>query len=141
MKQNIILNTARKVIFLALFTLSLIASETNMQVFQPPASSCPKSWFTDMEEIVDKVDVITLMSVKNLKKDIGIPKEIQSCNTSLMGDYVFEGNVPLQAIKDFLKRKPMNAIGLALPAYENDKEVKTVYLLNEGGTYKEFGKY
>lgn len=129
------------IIFMLVFTISLMAKEIKMQVFQPPSSTCPKSWFIDMEEVVEKVEVITLMSVKNLKKDIGIPKEIQSCNTSLVGDYVFEGNVPVKAIKDFLKNKHQNAIGLALPAYENEKDPKTVYIIFEDKTYKKFGMY
>lgn len=130
-----------KALALCLLAISLFASESKLQVFQPPTSTCPKSWFTDMEEIADKVDVVTVMNVKNLKRQIGIPYDIQSCNTSLMGDYVFEGNVPSSAIKDFLKQKPKNAIGLSLPAYENDKNPKTVFILYEDKTYKEFGKY
>ncbi len=129
------------IVLILLFTVSLMANEIKMQVFQPPSSICPKSWFIDMEKIADKVEVVTLMSVKSLKKDIGIPKEIQSCNTSLLGDYVFEGNVPVEAIKDFLKNKDANAIGLALPAYENDKDPKTVYIIFEDKTYKEYGRY
>ena len=141
MKKNKIFVIGKITILLSLFTMSLMASESKMQVFQPPNSSCPKSWFIDMEKLVDKVDVITLMSVKSLKKDIGIAKEIQSCNTSLMDDYVFEGNVPLQAIKDFLVNKPSNSIGLALPAYENDRNPKTVYVIFEDKSYKKFGMY
>ena len=44
-------------------------------------------------------------------------------------------------IKDFFKEIPKNAIGLSLPSYENDKELKTVYVIYEDKTYKEFGKY
>ena len=36
---------------------------------------------------------------------------------------------------------PKNAIGLSLPSYENDKELKTVFIIFEDKTYKEFGKY
>ena len=128
-------------LLLSISTVTLMAKEIKMQVFQPPVSSCPKSWFKDMEKVANIVEVVTLMSVKSLKKDIGIPKELQSCNTSLLNDYVFEGNVPLKAIKDFLKTKPLNAIGLALPAYENDKDPKTVYIIFEDKTYKKFGMY
>jgi hypothetical protein len=79
--------------------------------------------------------------VKNLKRQIGIPQEIQSCNTSILNDYVFEGNVPSLAIKDFFKDIPKNSIGLSLPAYENEKELKQVFIIYEDKTYKEFGKY
>lgn len=130
-----------KILAFCLLTVSLFASDLKLQVFQPPTSTCPKSWFTDMKKVANEVDVITVMNVKNLKRQIGIPYDIQSCNTSIMGDYVFEGNVPYQAIKDFLKEKPTNAIGVSLPAYENDKTPKTVYILFENKSYKEYGKY
>ncbi len=130
-----------KILAFCLLAISLFASESKLQVFQPPTSTCPKSWFIEMEKVAKEVDVVTVMNVKNLKRQIGIPYDIQSCNTSLMGDYVFEGNVPSRAIKDFLKEKPKNAIGLSLPAYENDKNPKTVFIIFEDKTYKEFGKY
>ncbi len=130
-----------KILTFCLLAILLFANESKLQVFQPPTSTCPKSWFADMEKIAKKVDVITVRNVKNLKRQIGIPYDIQSCNTSIMGDYVFEGNVPFKAIKDFLKEKPKDAIGLSLPAYENDKNPKTVYILFDDKSYKEYGKY
>lgn len=94
-----------------------------------------------METVSNEIDVVTMMDVKSLKRNIGIPKEIQSCNTTLMDDYVFEGNVPSKAIKDFLKNTPKNAIGLSLPAYENEKNPKTVFVIFEDKSYKEYGRY
>lgn len=131
----------RNLIFLMSLVGVLFANSNKMQVFQPPSSTCPKSWFEDMENITNDVSVVTLMNVKNLKREIGVPIEMQSCNTTIMGDYVFEGNVPSPAIKDFLKKKPKNSIGLALPSSENNEKVKTVFVIFEDKTYKEFGKY
>lgn len=121
--------------------LGLFADNQKMQIFKPVSSSCPQSWLEDMQKNVEEVKVVSLVDVKNLKNQIGIPKQIQSCNTSIIDDYVFEGNVPTLAIKDFFKDIPKNAIGLSLPAYENDKEEKTVFIIFEDKTYKEFGKY
>lgn len=131
----------KKLILLALLSTTIFAKDGKMHVYQPPTSTCPKSWFTDMEKVSDEINVVTMMNVKSLKKDIGIPKEIQSCNTTLMDDYVFEGNVPSLAIKDFLKDVPKNAIGLALPAYENDKKKKRVFIVYEDKSYELFGYY
>ncbi len=131
----------KNIMFLISLVGILFANSGKMQVFQPPYSTCPKSWFKDMEKISNDVSVITIMNVKNLKRNIGIPREVQSCNTTIMGDYVFEGNVPSSAIKDFLKKKPKNTIGLALPSSENDKSKKKVFLIFEDSTYKLFGIY
>lgn len=131
----------KKYIFFLTITMALFANENKMQIFQPPTSTCPQSWLDEMRNLANDVDIVTMMNVKNIKNDVGIPKEIQSCNTSFLNDYVFEGNVPSQAIKDFFKSVPKGAIGLSLPSYENDKTPKTVYVIFENKTYKEFGKY
>ena len=131
----------KKFMFLVFLVSSLVSSENKMQIFQPTTSTCPQSWLDDMKDIAKEVDIISMISVANLKNDIAIPREIRSCNTSFFNNYVFEGNVPKKAIKDFLENTPPNAIGLALPAYENDKNPKTVYILFENSIYKEFGKY
>lgn len=121
--------------------IGLFAQNEKMQIFKPVNSFCPQSWIEEIQKNVEEVKVITLMDMKGLKHQIGIPPEIQSCNTSIIGDYVFEGNVPFLAIKDFFKEIPKNSIGLSLPTYEMDKDLKTVLIIFEDKTYKEYGKY
>ena len=122
-------------------SISLFAQNQKMQIFKPVSSTCPQSWLDEMQQNVEDVKVVSLIDMKGLKHQAGVPKEIQSCNTSIIDDYIFEGNVPASAIKDFFKDIPKNATGLSLPAYENDKEFKTVFIIFEDKTYKEFGKY
>lgn len=123
------------------FAISLFAQTEKIQIYKPVNSFCPQSWIDEIQKDAEDVKVITLMDMKGLKHQIGIPTEIQSCNTSIIGDYVFEGNVPFSAIKDFFKDIPKNSIGLSLPTYEIDKELKTVLIIFEDKSYKEFGKY
>ena len=141
MKSNKISFVGKKLILLTLLTGSLFAQNQKMQIFKPVTSTCPQSWLDDMKTQVDDIQITTLRDIKGLKFQIGVPREIQSCNTSIIDDYIFEGNVPAKAIKDFFKAIPKNSIGISLPAYENDKEIKTVYVIFEDKTYKEFGKY
>ena len=122
-------------------SISLFAQNQKMQIYKPVSSTCPQSWLDEMQQNVEDVKVVSLIDMKGLKHQVGVPKEIQSCNTSIIDDYIFEGNVPASAIKDFFKDIPKNATGLSLPAYENDKELKTVFIIFEDKTYKEFGKY
>jgi hypothetical protein len=131
----------QKIILSAFLSLVLYADTQTIQVFKPITSTCPQSWLDDIQKDVGEVKIVSMIDVKNLKRQIGIPQEIQSCNTSILNDYVFEGNVPSLAIKDFFKDIPKNSIGLSLPAYENEKELKQVFIIYEDKTYKEFGKY
>lgn len=132
----------KKVVFTLLFlVVASFANENKMQVFKPLTSTCPASWYEDMKKVAQDVEVITLRSVRNIKRDIGIPRDVQSCNTSFYKDFVFEGNVPVEAIRKFLENTPENAIGLALPAYENNKNPKKVFVLFENKSFKEFGEF
>ena len=132
----------KKLVFILFLALSLFASDEKMQIFKPVSSSCPQDWLDKIKsDVNESVDVVSMIDMKALKRNVGIPKEIQSCNTSIYKDFVFEGNVPSLAIHDFLKNPVKNSIGLSLPAYENDKETKTVFVIFEDKTFKEFGKY
>ena len=131
----------KRTILSTLLLITFYAQAQTIEVYKPITSTCPQSWLDDIKKDVDEVKIVSLTDVKSLKNQIGIPKEIQSCNTSILNEYVFEGNVPALAIKDFFKNIPKNAIGLSLPAYENDKEEKQVFIIFEDKTYKIFGKY
>lgn len=131
----------KKYSLVLILALGLFADNQKMQIYKPVSSSCPQSWLDEMQQNIQDVKVVSLIDMKALKHEVGVPKNIQSCNTSVIDDYIFEGNVPSSAIKDFFKDIPKNAIGLSLPSYENDKELKTVFIIFEDKTYKEFGKY
>lgn len=132
----------KRIVFLALFFSSLFADEFNMQVFKPVTSTCPPAWLDDMKTLTkDNVDIVSMVNVSGLKYKIGVPRELQSCNTSILNDYVFEGNVPASAIKEFFENMPKDSFGLAMPANQNDKEIKTVFVMYDDGSFKEFGKY
>lgn len=130
----------KKIVFFISLSLALCAND-KMQIFKPITGSCPQSWLDEVKNEVGETEIVTLQDVRGLKFQAGIPQELQSCNTSVKDDYIFEGNVPPKAIKQFLNEKPKNAIGLSLPVKENDKNPKTVYIIFEDKTYKEYGKF
>ena len=131
----------QKIILSTILSITLYAQTQTIEVYKPITSTCPQSWLDDIKKDLAEVKIVSLTDIKSLKRQIGIPLEIQSCNTSILNEYVFEGNVPSGAIKNFFKNIPKNAIGLSLPSYENDKEEKQVFIIFEDKTYKEFGKY
>ncbi len=127
---------------LLLMTLAMLNAESlKMQVYKPVTSTCPASWINEIEETIAEPEVTSMTDLKGLKHNIGIPMELYSCNTSILGDYIFEGNVPPDAIKKFLAEKPENAIGLSLPSSQNDEVVKKVFIIFEDKSYKLYGTY
>jgi hypothetical protein len=76
----------------------------------------------------------------DMKIGLGIPQDMWSCHTSMVGDYFLEGHVPLEAIQKLLDERP--AIdGLALPGMPSgspgmggDKSVPfVIYSIVDGG--------
>lgn len=125
----------------ALWLILALGAQEPFRVYKPVVSQCPASWIDAVSAEVATSEVISLVDVKGLKRSIGIPMALRSCNTSIYGDYVFEGNVPPEAIKSFLAAPPKGAVGLSLPGSENDRESKRVYLFYEDGNYTLFGTY
>ncbi len=53
-------------------------------------------------------------SVREIKDDLGIPEDMRSCHTSLVGNYYVEGHVPLAAVQKLLEEQP-DIDGIAMP--------------------------
>lgn len=49
-----------------------------------------------------------------IKKQHGVPAQLNSCHTGLVGGYVIEGHVPGDILLRFLKEKP-NVAGIGVP--------------------------
>ena len=56
-------------------------------------------------------DVTDLAPIKTRH---GVPRDLQSCHTAVIGGYVIEGHVPADTIKRLLKESPL-IVGLAVP--------------------------
>ncbi len=94
---------------------------------------------------VSEVDVADLNSIKH---QYGIPTEMESCHTSIVGDYVIEGHIPVAVIEKLLTEKP-DIQGIALPGMPAGSpgmpgaktSVWTIFALNNDGSVTEFMKY
>lgn len=61
---------------------------------------------------VKGVDVDDLTPIK---QQHGIDPKLEGCHTAIVDGYLIEGHVPADVIRDFLKQKPKDAVGLAVP--------------------------
>ena len=90
------------------------------------------------------VNVIPTSNMNAVKSQYNIPREMQSCHTSMIGDYFVEGHVPQEAIDKLLAEMP-NIDGIALPGmlsgspgmpgFKNQEWI--IYSLKDG-EYSEF---
>lgn len=88
-------------------------------------------------KIVDDIDKI--------KSDAGVPSNLQSCHTIIIGDYFVEGHVPLEAIIKLIEEKPMiKGIGMegmpsGAPGMPGSKEdTFVIYAVENDGSSTEF---
>jgi len=84
------------------------------------------------------VDVINSENLNLLKEEYGVPSELESCHTTIIGDYFVEGHIPLEAVEKLLSERP-DIAGIAMPGMPGGKNGDfVIYAVNHDGTYEEF---
>lgn len=85
-----------------------------VDVYKSPSCGCCHEWEAYLRTHGYTVDSIPTEDMTAVKADRGVPRSAQSCHTAVVGGYVVEGHVPVEAIEDLLAEQP--AIdGIALP--------------------------
>ena len=90
------------------------AAPIPVTVYKSPSCGCCKNWVTHMQGAGFAVKVIDMDDLTTVKKNAGVPQQLQSCHTALVGAYVVEGHVPADLVKKMLAQKPQ-ITGLAVP--------------------------
>ena len=83
-------------------------------VYKTPWCGCCKGWVTHMTRAGFAPRVEELEDLAPIREKYGIPFELSSCHTALLGGYVVEGHVPTGDVDRLLREKP-RALGLAVP--------------------------
>ena len=82
------------------------APESVLVVYKTPTCSCCKGWVERMKEAGFAVEVHDLPDLSAVKRDAGVPEELQACHTARIGGYVVEGHVPAADIRRLLAERP-----------------------------------
>ena len=88
--------------------------EADVVVYKSPTCGCCSLWVDHLEEAGFTVRAENVMDMAAVKHREGVPMDLSSCHTAIIGDYVFEGHIPARVIRDFLDEAPALA-GLAVP--------------------------
>lgn len=96
-------------------TLAATIAETpTIKVYKSPSCGCCALWVDHMRAAGFQLEVEDTEAMIDVKVAAGLPLQLQTCHTALVGDYVFEGHIPAEVIARFLAEKP-DARGLAVP--------------------------
>lgn len=135
-------------IVFALLNLSPDSGENDRPkatVFYSPTCSCCQEYIPYLKRQGFSVDAKPTRDMLSIKEQYQIPSEIESCHTTIIGDYFVEGHMPIEAIKKLLAEKPdILGIGLAGMPFGSPgmggvkKEVFDIYGLSKEGEISEF---
>lgn len=96
-------------------------------------------------KVSSKVNIIDIQNSDRIKKQYGVPSELQSCHTTIIGNYFVEGHVPLEAVEKLLKEQP-EIKGIAMPGMPQGSPgmpgaksgAFVIYSVNADGSYDEW---
>ena len=97
----------------ALPALAAAPSKTPMEVWKDPNCGCCKDWIVLMEKAGFAVTVHDTGN-SAVRAKLGLPQNLGSCHTALVGGYLVEGHVPAADVFKLLKEKP-KALGITAP--------------------------
>ena len=86
--------------------LPAVADNHLMTVFKNPSCGCCTAWAQEMEKIGYQVKIVNLEDMSLLKRQAGVPEQLEGCHTAVLGDYILEGHVPVQALNKLLQEQP-----------------------------------
>ncbi|HHF0540380.1 TPA: DUF411 domain-containing protein [Vibrio alginolyticus] len=137
--------------FAMLATVSANVLAADVINHKSPYCGCCGEWTKHMEENGFTVEEKLHDDMNAIKRDLGIKNEqLYSCHTAEINGYLFEGHIPAEDIKAFLKNPPRNAKGLSVPGmpigspgmeYGDKKDSYTVYAFNEKGQVFEYSHH
>lgn len=88
-----------------------------VEVWKSPTCGCCGGWVEHMRAngfTVEVHDVADPRELAAVKADLGITSDLASCHTARIGEAVFEGHVPADAVRRFLASESGER-GLAVP--------------------------
>lgn len=88
------------------------------EVWKTASCGCCKAWITHLEREGFTVKINDVQNTGGIRTKLGIPDDMGSCHTALIGGFAVEGHVPARDIKRLMTEQPAftkNVIGLSAP--------------------------
>ena len=114
-------------------------------VFKSPICGCCGVYAQYLCRKGFDVTVNDIPDVAVEKRKYGVPDNLQSCHTSVIGGYVVEGHIPVEAINKLMQEKPAIK-GIAMPGMQSGSPGMpgaksgpfVIYAIQNDGTTNEF---
>lgn len=122
-----------------------------VQVWKDPNCGCCQLWVEYLQARGFSVQVHDVGN-NGARARLGMPRELGSCHTAVIGGYVIEGHVPAEEILRLLRERPA-ALGLAVPrmpigspgmdgpVYQGRRDAYDVLLVQRDGSTRRYRRY
>ena len=85
-----------------------------MTVYRDPSCGCCEAWAAIARDAGYRVSVVDHPDMAAVKRLYGVPEELLSCHTTVIGDYAVEGHVPIDDVRRLLNERPAGIRGIAV---------------------------
>lgn len=92
-----------------------VTEKAAMTVYRDPSCGCCEAWARIAEDAGYRVTLLDDNNMTAVKQRLGVPSQLASCHTAVLGDYVVEGHVPLEEVARLLRERPSDIKGIAVP--------------------------
>lgn len=86
-----------------------------MTVYRDATCGCCAAWAELARGAGYQVKLVDHPDMLAIKRQHGVPDELASCHTAVVGGYAIEGHVPLSAVARLLEDRPGGTRGIAVP--------------------------
>ena len=93
---------------------ALAQAADTIAVYKDANCGCCGKWVEHMRAAGFDPKVVETPKMNSIKAQFGVPMELRSCHTSVIGGYVIEGHVPAGDVRRLLAQRP-KVKGLAAP--------------------------
>lgn len=106
--------------FLVAASLAMGASSVHAEgakeitVYKSPWCGCCEVWTEALQAADYSVTVRDVEDLSPVKRQAGVPSDLEACHTAMIDGYVVEGHVPLEALDKLLADRP-DVKGIAVP--------------------------
>src|SRR5690348_8802331 len=74
------------------------ASKPTITVYKDPNCGCCKNWIAYLTKHGYQVDAKDTPDMQSVKRTLGVPADLTSCHTAVVGGYLIEGHVSAEDI-------------------------------------------
>ena len=88
---------AAMAVWASIATTSL--ADADIVVYKTPTCSCCGNWVAHLRDAGLEVSVVNVSNTQPIPSRLGVPRQLGSCHTAVVGDYWVEGHVPADLIQ------------------------------------------